>query len=158
MRPHPHRRAGEVRVAVAVLEGDARPVGPSGKAKGGGKIAKSLVPNSVVFQWGGVKCAATSFCRIIRTKVQQPFHPSPDGTSLSTAGHTIGRQHGLLRQHGRHRDRFHQRHQRELEMDSQRVLMRFSLFFFLPPFPLSAKHSVSTSNQRLQRPRGVLLH
>ncbi|XP_059892568.1 paired box protein Pax-2-like isoform X3 [Gadus macrocephalus] len=28
-------------------------------------------------------------CRIIRTKVQQPFHPSPDGTSLSTPGHTI---------------------------------------------------------------------
>ncbi|CAL8310101.1 unnamed protein product, partial [Boreogadus saida] len=26
---------------------------------------------------------------IIRTKVQQPFHPSPDGTSLSTPGHTI---------------------------------------------------------------------
>lgn len=40
-------------MAVAVLEGDARPVGPTGKAKGGGKIAKSLVPNSVVFQWGG---------------------------------------------------------------------------------------------------------
>lgn len=32
------------------------------------------------------------FPRIIRTKVQQPFHPSPDGsvTPLSTPGHTIG--------------------------------------------------------------------
>lgn len=32
------------------------------------------------------------FARIIRTKVQQPFHPSPDGsvTPLSTPGHTIG--------------------------------------------------------------------
>lgn len=29
--------------------------------------------------------------RIIRTKVQQPFHPSPDGSSLSTPGHTIGK-------------------------------------------------------------------
>ncbi|CAB1416726.1 unnamed protein product [Pleuronectes platessa] len=26
---------------------------------------------------------------IIRTKVQQPFHPSPDGSSLSAPGHTI---------------------------------------------------------------------
>ncbi|GAA6100578.1 paired box protein Pax-2b isoform X1 [Tachysurus ichikawai] len=26
---------------------------------------------------------------IIRTKVQQQYHPSPDGTSLSTPGHTI---------------------------------------------------------------------
>lgn len=34
----------------------------------------------------------SSFSRIIRTKVQQPFHPSPDGsvTPLSTPGHTIG--------------------------------------------------------------------
>uniref|UniRef100_A0A3Q2Z737 Paired box 2b n=1 Tax=Hippocampus comes TaxID=109280 RepID=A0A3Q2Z737_HIPCM len=33
--------------------------------------------------------SVSSINRIIRTKVQQPFHPSPDGTSLSTAGHTI---------------------------------------------------------------------
>ena len=34
------------------------------------------------------------FFRIIRTKVQQPFHTSPDGTgtSLSTSGHTIGKR------------------------------------------------------------------
>ncbi|KAI3364800.1 hypothetical protein L3Q82_000993 [Scortum barcoo] len=34
--------------------------------------------------------SVSSINRIIRTKVQQPFHPSPDGTSLSTPGHTIG--------------------------------------------------------------------
>ncbi|XP_026207285.1 paired box protein Pax-2b isoform X6 [Anabas testudineus] len=33
--------------------------------------------------------SVSSINRIIRTKVQQPFHPSPDGTSLSTPGHTI---------------------------------------------------------------------
>ncbi|XP_028332631.1 paired box protein Pax-2a-like [Gouania willdenowi] len=33
--------------------------------------------------------SVSSINRIIRTKVQQPFHPSPDGTSLSTTGHTI---------------------------------------------------------------------
>ncbi|KAM9477442.1 paired box protein Pax-2a isoform 4-T4 [Clarias gariepinus] len=35
--------------------------------------------------------SVSSINRIIRTKVQQPFHPSPDGTgtSLTTAGHTI---------------------------------------------------------------------
>ncbi|MCJ8730556.1 hypothetical protein PDJAM_G00185870 [Pangasius djambal] len=35
--------------------------------------------------------SVSSINRIIRTKVQQPFHPSPDGTgtTLSTAGHTI---------------------------------------------------------------------
>nr|XP_005156792.1 paired box protein Pax-2a isoform X4 [Danio rerio] len=36
--------------------------------------------------------SVSSINRIIRTKVQQPFHPSSDGTGtpLSTAGHTIG--------------------------------------------------------------------
>ncbi|KAM7381483.1 hypothetical protein PAMA_012364 [Pampus argenteus] len=34
-------------------------------------------------------CVSKILGRIIRTKVQQPFHPSPDGTSLSTTGHTI---------------------------------------------------------------------
>nr|XP_040033268.1 paired box protein Pax-2b isoform X5 [Gasterosteus aculeatus aculeatus] len=33
--------------------------------------------------------SVSSINRIIRTKVQQPFHPSPDGSSLSTPGHTI---------------------------------------------------------------------
>ncbi|KAF4090387.1 paired box protein Pax-2a isoform X6 [Ictalurus punctatus] len=35
--------------------------------------------------------SVSSINRIIRTKVQQPFHPSPDGTgtTLTTAGHTI---------------------------------------------------------------------
>uniref|UniRef100_A0A3P8TTA1 Paired box 2b n=1 Tax=Amphiprion percula TaxID=161767 RepID=A0A3P8TTA1_AMPPE len=33
--------------------------------------------------------SVSSINRIIRTKVQQPFHPSPDGTSLSAPGHTI---------------------------------------------------------------------
>ncbi|KAJ8264351.1 hypothetical protein GJAV_G00148150 [Gymnothorax javanicus] len=33
--------------------------------------------------------SVSSINRIIRTKVQQPFHPSPDGTPLSTPGHTI---------------------------------------------------------------------
>uniref|UniRef100_A0A4W4FTB7 Paired domain-containing protein n=1 Tax=Electrophorus electricus TaxID=8005 RepID=A0A4W4FTB7_ELEEL len=33
--------------------------------------------------------SVSSINRIIRTKVQQQYHPSPDGTSLSTAGHTI---------------------------------------------------------------------
>ncbi|KAA0724891.1 Paired box protein [Triplophysa tibetana] len=35
--------------------------------------------------------SVSSINRIIRTKVQQPFHPSPDGSSLSTHGHTIGK-------------------------------------------------------------------
>ncbi|XP_026117344.1 paired box protein Pax-2a isoform X26 [Carassius auratus] len=36
--------------------------------------------------------SVSSINRIIRTKVQQPFHPSSDGTGtpLTTAGHTIG--------------------------------------------------------------------
>uniref|UniRef100_A0A3B4CZE6 Paired domain-containing protein n=1 Tax=Pygocentrus nattereri TaxID=42514 RepID=A0A3B4CZE6_PYGNA len=33
--------------------------------------------------------SVSSINRIIRTKVQQQYHPSPDGTSLSTPGHTI---------------------------------------------------------------------
>ncbi|XP_036815843.1 paired box protein Pax-2a isoform X3 [Oncorhynchus mykiss] len=33
--------------------------------------------------------SVSSINRIIRTKVQQPFHPSPDGTSLSAPGHTM---------------------------------------------------------------------
>uniref|UniRef100_A0A671LEP3 Paired box 2b n=1 Tax=Sinocyclocheilus anshuiensis TaxID=1608454 RepID=A0A671LEP3_9TELE len=33
--------------------------------------------------------SVSSINRIIRTKVQQPFHLSPDGTSLSAPGHTI---------------------------------------------------------------------
>ncbi|XP_040923007.1 paired box protein Pax-2b isoform X10 [Toxotes jaculatrix] len=33
--------------------------------------------------------SVSSINRIIRTKVQQPFHPSPDGSSLPTPGHTI---------------------------------------------------------------------
>ncbi|XP_056286519.1 paired box protein Pax-2a-like isoform X4 [Pseudoliparis swirei] len=33
--------------------------------------------------------SVSSINRIIRTKVQQPFHPSPDGSSLSTPVHTI---------------------------------------------------------------------
>ncbi|XP_038128628.1 paired box protein Pax-2b isoform X6 [Cyprinodon tularosa] len=33
--------------------------------------------------------SVSSINRIIRTKVQQPFHPSPDGSSLSAPGHTI---------------------------------------------------------------------
>ncbi|XP_073671080.1 paired box protein Pax-2b isoform X7 [Paramisgurnus dabryanus] len=33
--------------------------------------------------------SVSSINRIIRTKVQQPFHPSSDGTSLSTPGHTM---------------------------------------------------------------------
>ncbi|KAF7705567.1 hypothetical protein HF521_020853 [Silurus meridionalis] len=33
--------------------------------------------------------SVSSINRIIRTKVQQQYHPSPDGTSLSTTGHTI---------------------------------------------------------------------
>lgn len=33
-------------------------------------------------------------CRIIRTKVQQPFHPTPDGagTGVTAPGHTIGKR------------------------------------------------------------------
>lgn len=33
-------------------------------------------------------------CRIIRTKVQQPFHPTPDGagTGVTAPGHTIGKK------------------------------------------------------------------
>ncbi|XP_055085773.1 paired box protein Pax-2-B-like [Periophthalmus magnuspinnatus] len=33
--------------------------------------------------------SVSSINRIIRTKVQQPFHPSPDGSSLTSPGHTI---------------------------------------------------------------------
>ncbi|XP_072522899.1 paired box protein Pax-2b isoform X1 [Salminus brasiliensis] len=33
--------------------------------------------------------SVSSINRIIRTKVQQQYHPSPDGTSLSAPGHTI---------------------------------------------------------------------
>lgn len=41
----------------------------------------------------GKSLCSFEFFRIIRTKVQQPFHPSSDGTGtpLSTAGHTIGK-------------------------------------------------------------------
>uniref|UniRef100_W5KCI8 Paired box 2b n=1 Tax=Astyanax mexicanus TaxID=7994 RepID=W5KCI8_ASTMX len=41
-----------------------------------------------------IKPTLCSLCRIIRTKVQQPYHPSPDGTSLSTPGHTIDGSEG----------------------------------------------------------------
>nr|AAD52680.1 Pax-2 protein [Xenopus laevis] len=33
--------------------------------------------------------SVSSINRIIRTKVQQPFHPTPDGTPVSTPGHTL---------------------------------------------------------------------
>ncbi|XP_075999712.1 paired box protein Pax-2b isoform X3 [Genypterus blacodes] len=33
--------------------------------------------------------SVSSINRIIRTKVQQPFHPSPDGSTLTSPGHTI---------------------------------------------------------------------
>ncbi|TRY55504.1 hypothetical protein DNTS_004149 [Danionella cerebrum] len=33
--------------------------------------------------------SVSSINRIIRTKVQQPFHPSPEGTSFSLPGHTV---------------------------------------------------------------------
>lgn len=37
------------------------------------------------------------FSRIIRTKVQQPFHPTPDGsgTGVTAPGHTIGKKTGM---------------------------------------------------------------
>lgn len=37
------------------------------------------------------------FSRIIRTKVQQPFHPTPDGsgTGVAAPGHTIGKETGM---------------------------------------------------------------
>lgn len=37
------------------------------------------------------------FYRIIRTKVQQPFHPTPDGsgTGVTAPGHTIGKKTGM---------------------------------------------------------------
>lgn len=37
------------------------------------------------------------FFRIIRTKVQQPFHPTPDGsgTGVTAPGHTIGKKIGM---------------------------------------------------------------
>uniref|UniRef100_A0A672LBV3 Paired box protein Pax-2a-like n=1 Tax=Sinocyclocheilus grahami TaxID=75366 RepID=A0A672LBV3_SINGR len=38
--------------------------------------------------------SVSSINRIIRTKVQQPFHLSPDGTSLSAPGHTIDGSEG----------------------------------------------------------------
>lgn len=40
-----------------------------------------------------------SFSRIIRTKVQQPFHPTPDGsgTGVTAPGHTIGKETGTRR-------------------------------------------------------------
>lgn len=46
------------------------------------------------FHWFKLMSTWLCFGRIIRTKVQQPFHPTPDGsgTGVAAPGHTIGKR------------------------------------------------------------------
>ena len=100
----------------------------------------TLQQREVIPRKAPVTSTSPLFLRIIRTKVQQPFHPSPDGTSLSTTGHTIG---NCSSQH---------QHQHERYIESQHIVnmheykLVVNVFASFHPVPSTASPPVTSAS------------